>query len=403
MKRQEIATLITITLLFLSIILVVPSKSKANITCIVGIETTITNQGNVTYPLYEMNKITLIPETDFQKLISFKYYVNGVEVNWKSLGLNEEGNIEVKIENLPKELPPNKTINFKMILEVEVIKRESPKELSIEMAGSISDIPNEVIEKYCKLEGLWLKSQNASNLAMELANGENNTLKILYKFIKWIENNIKYPQSSEPKVPSYPDETIRLKIGDCDDQANLLVAMLRSIGIPSYTQLAFLYIEKLGFQRKPNLLGGHLTIETVKVAGHGWAMAYIPPWGWLPIDMTFFANARMKLGRIVSVNVEDHIIGAAVYQYASVITENIIKTDYIKDLEEWIEDLNKYNLKWKEKYWMEIEEKPPIRERDSVILISVAGLMTISITATILYIYAKRRRKAIENIFPHNN
>lgn len=404
MKKHEVAITLILTIIFSSII-IIPSTSQTNDKYIVGIETTIVNKGNMTYPLSDMNKIILIPETEYQKLVSFKYYINNEEVDWKILGLNDEGNIEVEVYNVPTELAPNESINIKMILEVEITMRTPPKDLTLEKAGLLDDIPKEILEKYCKMEGLWSKSENVSILATELVKGKENTLQILYTFIKWIENNVRYPQSNAPKIPSYPDETLNLKVGDCDDQANLLVAMLRSVGIPAYTQLSFLFIKGLGSRRRENLLGGHLTIETIDVAGHGWAMVYIPPWGWLPVDMTYFENAKIEFGRIVSVNVEDHITGAAVFQYTSLVTENIIKTDYIEDLARWIRELDIYNLKWTEKYWMKIKVETPSRESDGIIVMSAVGLVLLSITASILYIYARKRKKKVEveYFFPHNN
>lgn len=402
MKKHEVTITLILLTIFSNIIVISSSTPQTDNIYIIGIETTIRNEGNKTYPLTDTNKIILIPETEYQKLVSFKYYVNNKEIKWKILGLNDEGNIEVELYDIPTKLPPNQTINIKIILEVKLNKRTPPQNLSPEKAGSLSDIPNEMIEKYCKMEGLWSKSENVSILAIKLTGKEINTLQILYKFIKWIENNVKYPQSETPKIPSYPDETLNIREGDCDDQANLLVAMLRSVGIPAYTQLAFLLIKNLGSRKRENLLGGHLTIETIDIAGHGWAMVYIPPWGWLPVDMTYFKNAKIEFGRIVSINVEDHITGAAVFQYASLVTENVIRTDYIEDLAKWIEELEIYNLKWKEKYWMKIKIQTPERKSNGVIIMSATGLILLSITASLLYIYAKRRKTAEEKeiIFP---
>jgi len=251
--------------------------------------------------------------------------------------------------------------------------------------------------KYCTMEGLWEKSENASQIAHELVENETNVLKILFKFIKWIESNIKYPEGSAPKLPTYPDETIAAKEGDCDDQANLLVAMCRSVGIPAYTQLSFLYLVREEPVRK-TLLEGHLTIEAINVAGHGWAVVYAPPWGWIPVDMTYFQGARMIEGRIISTNVEDHIVGAAVFHITAVVTENVIKRDYIKDLKEWIDDLKEYNLKWSEKYYMQIKEVE--RPKDGIIVASAIGLVILTSATFVVYFYVKKRRLESEEEIP---
>ncbi len=355
---------------------------------VVGYEITIVNEGNKTYPLEDMEKLTLIPEDNHQKLISVTLKINGTEVDWKFAGINDEGNWEIEILNPPENLPPNSRISLETQFEVE-ISQLSPPTISVEESGDISDIPQNLVRQYCKMEGIWAKSANASLLANRLKGNETNILKIVFKFIKWIENNIKYPMGLTPKLPTYPDETIALGEGDCDDQANLLVAMCRSIGIPAYTQLSFLYMKGEKPVRR-TLLEGRLTIEAVNVAGHGWAVIYVPPWGWIPVDMTYFEGEKLVSGRIISINIEDHIRGAALFHVAALVTENIVKSDYIKELKEWMSELKEYNLKWSEKYYMLIKE--PKKPRDGMIIASAIGLIALTSATFAVYFYVKKRR-----------
>jgi hypothetical protein len=86
------------------------------------------------------------------------------------------------------------------------------------------------------------------------------------------------------ETPRYPLDTLRDGLGDCDDQALLLISMARSLGIPAYL--------KVGIIIHPNIIDsdtsweGHLENDADGIGWHGWVMIYIPPWGWTPVDLT---------------------------------------------------------------------------------------------------------------------
>ncbi len=390
MRNLRVIILITIMLTAIPISSQTSQESKVYV---VGMEVIVENLGQKSYPLDDLKNMILIPEDEHQKLMSFYCEINGVEVKWKILGLDENGNIKVKLLNAPETLPAKSKLTLKMLLEVQISKRRAPR-ISVEEAGNISDIPKALIEKYCVMKGIWSKSSNVTSLAKAMAKNETNILRLLCKFIKWIEENIKYPEpiGGEPKIPTYPDDTIKIKVGDCDDQANLLVAMCRAVNIPAFTQLAFIFMEGKKSKRE-GILGGHLTIETINLAGHGWAAVYIPPWGWLPVDMTYFVGARYKSGRIISINAEDHITGAAAFHNVIVITENVVYSDYIKELNDWIRDLKEYNLKWTDRYWMKVKVT---RLPDGVVSAAIGGLAVLTVATLAVYMYARSRRRKLE-------
>ena len=86
------------------------------------------------------------------------------------------------------------------------------------------------------------------------------------------------------EVPQYPSDTLANHLGDCDDQSILLITMLRSLGIPAYLQVG-IYIHP-SIDDSDTSWEGHLTNEAKGVGWHGWTMVYIPPWGWVPVDLT---------------------------------------------------------------------------------------------------------------------
>jgi hypothetical protein len=99
--------------------------------------------------------------------------------------------------------------------------------------------------------------------------------------IDWLADNTEY---SNFEVPRYPNQTAVDGLGDCDDQSILLISMCRSLGIPAYLQV--------GIVIHPSIVDsetsweGHLNDTKKGVGWHAWAMIYVPPWGWLPVDLT---------------------------------------------------------------------------------------------------------------------
>jgi hypothetical protein len=60
--------------------------------------------------------------------------------------------------------------------------------------------------------------------------------------------------------------------------------MCRSLNIPAYLQVG-IYVHP-AIDDKDTSWDGHLINEADGVGWHGWAMIYIPPWGWVPVDLT---------------------------------------------------------------------------------------------------------------------
>ncbi|MEM1515436.1 MAG: transglutaminase-like domain-containing protein, partial [Candidatus Bathyarchaeia archaeon] len=156
-------------------------------------------------------------------------------------------------------------------------------------------------------------------VARRVAGGEKRVLIILKKFITWIAENMRYATS---EVPRYPNETLSQQMGDCDDQANLLIALCRAVGIPAYLQVGCIYMPWV--KNDYTQWSGRLLIREMGVGWHGWAMVYVPPWGWLPVDLTYVTAdlRRDPLSAIVHSAVIEHYT----FHYA-----NIIVTDYVSE------------------------------------------------------------------------
>jgi hypothetical protein len=201
---------------------------------------------------------------------------------------DENGNLLAVLRFPEMLLFPGQNISYTVTYRI-VSKPRIFNKINETAAGSLNEIPKTVKEKYLTTEGPWLlDNAELRSLAYSIAGNELNVLTIIKKFVDWIAKNINYAQVHE--TPVYPNETLFEKRGDCDDQSILLTSLLRIVGIPAFVQIGAVYTP---FQEKTssNYWNGHLVITQKRIEWHGWAMVYVPPWGWLPIDLTFTLGA----------------------------------------------------------------------------------------------------------------
>ena len=238
--------------------------------------------------------------------------------------------------NTTKTIDPYSYIQMSTTHKIIVFEYPSPfKNLSVENSGTLRDIP-ESLRNYTLPVGVWAYNSMwmayFKDKAFELKGDDENVLSIVLKFIDWIGRNVKYPEKPL-EGPLYPNETIpsekiqegELGIGDCDDQASLLITLCRSVGIPAYLQYGCIYFKNVRYYE--SFMNGHLNYRYHYIGWHGWAIIYIPPWGWVPVDLTW--------GYLLTRNPVDAIIRAAVYQCWEIgipvfIHGNIINSDYVK-------------------------------------------------------------------------
>jgi hypothetical protein len=174
--------------------------------------------------------------------------------------------------------------------------------------------------KYAAAEGTWARTDpSIRELAHDIAGNETKVLETVEALIEWIRDNISYKTH---EIPLYAAETVTAGVGDCDDQAILLIALLRILGIPSYLQIGAIYIPD-HVEVSQDYWNNSLSIVERRIGWHGWAVAYVPPWGWLPVDLTYVPEGLD--------NPLNAILQGAVTQQNTVQYMNISRTDYIAD------------------------------------------------------------------------
>lgn len=305
-------------------------------------ETWFLNENDIAIGLFMNNSWQMV------HLVSLSHSIN------KSY-IDSDGNPAVLLNIRETKVPPGGRLSYNVTYRLIPKERKLPVILE-EESGELDDIPQELKERFCKPTSLWnFNMGNLSKIAQEIIGGEKKVLVILKRLISWIANNIHYATSD---LPRYPNETFSQQMGDCDDQANLLITLCRAAGIPAFLQVGCIYIPWL--YSCSSYWSGRLLVKEIRVGWHGWAMVYVPPWGWLPVDLTY-VNADLRQDPMSAI-IRSAIIQHYTFQYA-----NITITDYVYETRSTKEFLESKEFYIYEENIMEMEfetkvtyPRPPI-------------------------------------------
>lgn len=276
-----------------------------------------------------------------------------------------DGNYIAIVDFPTKKLQPGSSLEYQVDFRI-IAKPQSTPDIDERNSHSLDEIPLDLKERFLGAEGPWQVDDPALvMLAREIVGNETNVLSIVKKMIIWIRSNISY-QSWE--LPKYPNETLRDRFGDCDDQANLLITLCRICRIPAHLQIGCIYLPSRA-NRTNRYWDDHLVYKLMKIGWHGWAMAYIPPWGWLPIDLTYAEG--------ISEDPLNAIRRSALTLQRTIQYMNIIRTDYVASSLNLRSFLEGYDFYIYEKNEMVEETVPRIsgRESESSLQTSAAGIL----------------------------
>lgn len=110
--------------------------------------------------------------------------------------------------------------------------------------------------------------------ASELAAGEDDYFKVVFKMADWTKNYVHYDLSTvTQKASQKASWVMENEEGVCDEITTLFIALLRAVGIPARFVAGIAYTESPQF---PERWGPH-----------GWAEVYFPDAGWVPFDVTY--------------------------------------------------------------------------------------------------------------------
>jgi transglutaminase-like putative cysteine protease len=220
------------------------------------------------------NQIMLYPmEDDFQKIISHK------------LTVNTNPKIETRIDFF------NNTVGSFMVIEphnyLSIIS-----EIEVETSEKLFPTDLKPVEEQWEtlkllkhntnfIDFLKYKTFDGTPDISRLINSKNlkelSPFKLVLEFCEYIYTNFKYIQGIT-QVDSKLDHVWKLKAGVCQDFTNILLQMVRMLGIPAR------YVSGYICPNNNSSRGEGAT--------HAWIEVYIPFYGWLGIDPTNNAIAN---------------------------------------------------------------------------------------------------------------
>ncbi|MEM1624547.1 MAG: transglutaminase-like domain-containing protein [Candidatus Nezhaarchaeales archaeon] len=227
---------------------------------------------------------------------------------------------------------------------VKIVQRAITCNISIDelKRDTLDNIPLNLAELYSSNGSTWPVPIEIHNLSRELAGNSRNIFDILSAFSKWIEENIAYPLNQSAKViigPQYPDETYKMRVGDCDDCSILFTTMCRALGIPSLLQIGG--VPDLASRREVVRYHGNYVYKSSGIAWHAWSMVYFPSVGWMPVDLTYFNGAKVELmpGGLAYIRsptgLAPRIVSSAYFEANPIIYANITTLDYVSWVRAW--------------------------------------------------------------------
>jgi hypothetical protein len=135
---------------------------------------------------------------------------------------------------------------------------------------------------------------------------------------------------------------------------------------------------------------GHVIAVQKRIGWHGWAMVYIPPWGWLPVDLTFV------YGELRS-NPLNAIKDAAVTSQNTIQYMNISQTDYVASSQEARDFLinNSFYLYMEDEMIEVIRQENPFVESFEK-LFPVVVVVAVALLVASSYVMVKRLKREEE-------
>ncbi|MBT6604731.1 transglutaminase domain-containing protein [Candidatus Bathyarchaeota archaeon] len=226
-----------------------------------------------------------------------------------------DGNLGI-IMDVDDILAPGESLSFGIEYLIESKPQERPS-FSMAEAEGFNEIPPDLVSEYTgHTESFTVDDQTISDVAKRAAKGDETVLGTVANLLDYVTQNTTYCNFETPR---YPLDTLSDSLGDCDDQSILLISMARSLGIPAYL--------KVGVIIHPNIVDsdtsweGHLENDADGIGWHGWVMIYIPPWGWVPVDLTLIDEDTGL----------DYIINSPEYDPNIIEALNVSEQAYIGD------------------------------------------------------------------------
>jgi len=158
------------------------------------------------------------------------------------------------------------------------------------------------------------------------------------------------------------------------------------VGIPAYLQIGCVYLMGPEYETIVySACEGHLSYRGSHIGWHGWAMIYVPPWGWLPFDTTW----GVQLGGTLLSAVRH----ALVQSVNTVVYQNIVEEDYIAESLKGMHVMREYGIYVTEEENMRLlgiaPEYGPSSFQSIFITLSGIGFLVAGVVG--IFLYARKK------------
>ncbi len=194
---------------------------------------------------------------------------NSYDYFQKSLGLNEKMQIE-----------------FSYKIELKGMEWEIPDNITLGQYNTGTQFYQNYTKAYPYLE---VNDPGIQSKASELTEGVDSIAEMIENIYFFVVKNMSYTQMSGSfsKGAKWALENLE---GDCSEFSSLMIALLRSAGIPARKALGIGLVE--GDASAPNLLtdirvGTDWTYNNSNMPAHAWVQYFIPSIGWVTADPTW--------------------------------------------------------------------------------------------------------------------
>jgi len=156
----------------------------------------------------------------------------------------------------------------------------------------------EIVRRLTKRTSYWnTENPDLINLARRVSRGDN-PLKIAISIAKWVKRHTRYSLqlhrlgAERALVRGILGDYIIQ--GDCTEVADVYVTLARIKGIPARTVFGLLlsrHKTKMWFNSSTAWVEGERLLE--HWGGHMWSQVYLPPWGWIDVELLEAREAKI--------------------------------------------------------------------------------------------------------------
>ena len=142
------------------------------------------------------------------------------------------------------------------------------------------------VAEYTSPTTFWnTENETIRSIADRVAGALDNPAAIAEELAAWAASHVQYV----PMERVGSDSAIRISggreviFGDCEEVADVYITMARYLGVPARSAYGFLLVDLpvIYWYRR----GESLEETASHWGGHTWPQVYVPPWGWIDVEM----------------------------------------------------------------------------------------------------------------------